>query len=148
MAVVVAGLVYCSFVVVHGLRGGGGQEVAELLLDNLASHHPVLLPRLPTSPGKLRLGSPGAQIRYHGDAAASGSYRPLLQGAAGSLGLSFTYRTQADSTTARSTLDQVARRAALTGDECGGKDRMAGASCWSKAAGSAVLLDGLRLRKP
>ncbi len=59
VAVVVAGLVYCGFVVVYGLRRSGGHEIGELLLDDLVSHQPVLLPQLPASPGKLRLGSPG-----------------------------------------------------------------------------------------
>ena len=36
-------------------------------------------------------------------------------------------------------LDQAARRAAFTRDECEEKDRMAGASCWSKAEGFALL---------
>ncbi len=57
VAVVVVVLLYCSFVVVYGLRRSGG-EVGELLLDDLVSQQPVLLPRLP-SPGKLRLPSPG-----------------------------------------------------------------------------------------
>jgi hypothetical protein len=65
VAVVVAILLYCSFVV-YGLRrdNGGDREVTELLLNDLVSLQPVLLPQLPTSPAKLRLPSPGraAQI--------------------------------------------------------------------------------------
>ncbi len=58
VAVVVAGLVYCSFVVVYGLRRGGDHEIGELLLEDFVSHRPVLLPRLPASPVKLGLPSP------------------------------------------------------------------------------------------
>lgn len=58
VAVVVAVLGYCSFVVVYGLRRGGDHEMNELLLDDLVSHQPVLLPRLP-APIKLGLPSPG-----------------------------------------------------------------------------------------
>ena len=65
VAVVVAGLVYCSFVVVYGLRRSGDHEIGELLLDDLVSHQPVLLPRLPASPVKLGLPSPEhAEQRY------------------------------------------------------------------------------------
>jgi hypothetical protein len=58
VGVVVAGLVYCSFVVVYGLRRSGGQdEVAEMLLSDLVCRQPCL-PQLPASPVKLRLPSP------------------------------------------------------------------------------------------
>ncbi len=43
-------------------------------------------------------------------------------------------------------LDQAALRAAFAGDDCDGKDRMAGAS-WSTAEGFAVLA-ALRRRQP
>jgi len=59
VAVVAAVLVYCSFVVVYGLRRGGDHEVGELLLDDLVSHQSVLLPQLPGPPVKLGLPSPG-----------------------------------------------------------------------------------------
>ncbi len=59
VAVVVVVLLYCSFVVVYSLRRGGDHEVAELLLNDLVSHQPVLLPRLPASSVKLGLPAPG-----------------------------------------------------------------------------------------
>ncbi len=59
VAVVVAGLMYCSFVVVYGLRRSGGDEVAEMLLDDLVSHQPVFRAGLQASPVRLGLPSPG-----------------------------------------------------------------------------------------
>ena len=58
VAVVVAVLVYCSFVLVYGLRRGeGSQEVSELLPTDLVSRQPVLLRPLP-GPPKLALPAP------------------------------------------------------------------------------------------
>ena len=50
-------------------RGGGRNEVAELLLNNLVSQQPVLLPRLQAPSVKLGLPSPGAW--NHGDVTAA-----------------------------------------------------------------------------
>ena len=47
----------------------------------------------------------------------------------------------------RSTLDQAARRVACAWDECEGKHRMAGPSCWSKAVGLAAFLATRRRRQ-
>ena len=59
VAVVVAGLVYCSFVIVYGLRCSEDSEVADLLLNDLVCDQPLLRPGLPASPVKLTLPSPG-----------------------------------------------------------------------------------------
>ena len=45
-------------------------------------------------------------------------------------------------------LDQAAQRAAFAAEECEGKDKMVGASSWSKPEGFVVPLVTLRLGKP
>ncbi len=58
-----------------------------------------------------------------------------------------TIRNGQSETCAFDALDQAALRAALAADVCEVKDRMAGASCWSKADGFADFV-ALRLRQP